>query len=204
METLYKPKFIVVEGTTCSGKTTFAKGIVRKLNSCNIDALYIKTLPSETSRGNSIRTQRSKLPDIDLDLLYLDDLYKTIEEAQSLLECGKTVVFDRYLPSLLSFCRRYRDFRDYEQLIKTLDFEKINSPDIIFLLYASNKIKLQRMNDKDNISSFDQESINDTLLEQYLIREARYFDPILVDTGLLNEEETINFGLGRIVNQKGI
>lgn len=178
---------MVVEGTTCSGKTTFAKNIIKKLNDYDINALYIKTLPSDTQRGKLIKTSKTK--NLELDLLYLDDLYETIKEAQKYLESGKTVIFDRYLPSLLSFCKRYRNSQDYNQLVEILDLKKIKTPDFTFLLYASEKIKSQRMKNKKNISLFDRKSLNDSLLEQYLTEETKKFNPII----LCSEQKTEGF-----------
>jgi len=187
-----KPKLIVIEGTTCSGKTTLAKDLVQNIP----NSLYMKMIPSETERGQYIKKVSNRASPLEIDLLYLEDLYASVQEAADKLLKGKTIIMDRYLPSLLSFCHCYRESNDYKQLVEQIDNDKIKVPDHLFILYADPKVKVLRLAKKDDVTKFDEMSLNDSKLEKYLITEAyKYNNHIQLDTSLLSPKQTVKFVL---------
>jgi len=192
-----KPKLVVIEGTTCSGKTTLARDLVRNIP----NSFYMKMVPSETERGQYIKKVSDRASPLEIDLLYLEDLYASVQEAEDKLLKGKTVIIDRYLPSLLSFCHRYREQDDYRRLVEQIDTNKIKVPDHLFILCADPEVKMLRLAKKEDTTRFDEISLNDTKLEEYLITEAyKYNDYIKLDTSLLSPKQTVKFVLEHYLN----
>ena len=166
-----KGKIIAIEGTTCSGKTEISK----KLSEIIEDSVYIKMLPSTNEIGIYIKEMNSKLCPLEIDLLYLEDIYECVKNAKEYTLVGKTVIFDRYFPSLNSFCRRYRTDKIYNNFMDHVDYDKIIHPDLLIVLYSSPEIKIERIKNKKDATEFDKKSINDVLLEQYLHEAAIKF-----------------------------
>jgi thymidylate kinase len=186
------PKLIVLEGNTSVGKSTLARGIVDSLNENEVSAVYRKAIPSEKNRDSILELSLS-LPSLEEDMLYVEDLYGLIEEANDLISSGITVVMDRYIASKLSYSEVHRSNTEYQQLLKQIDFSKIPTPDLMFYLHASNEIKHQRLGTKTDASAVDLQTIDDPALELALKQESEKLGAISINTGLFNQRELLDY-----------
>lgn len=103
------PRLIVFEGTDGSGKTTQAKWLVSKLQSCGIPAVYTCE-PTDGCIGQHIRSiLRKEVPAPDprtMAMLFTTDRYMHCQDIRQWISQGVTVVADRYLWSTLAYnCR---------------------------------------------------------------------------------------------------
>ena len=182
-----KPRLIAIEGLSATGKTTVSKDLVATVE----NSTYVKLLPSDTERGVEIRKNQGIIPPLELDRLYVEDLYVCMEETSRFLSQARTVFFDRYLPSLFSFWRCFKNRRDCADLMRGIDYGKILVPDILVLLTASLEVRAKRMRNKDDASEFDIVSLENTSLEKFLCEEARKYNPHIVDNSELSTQETL-------------
>ncbi len=191
------PRLIVVEGTTCSGKTTLAKSLEVYIE----NSLYMKMLPSDTERGHIIKKQQGMMNPLETDILYLDDLCKSAIEAEDNINKGYVVIMDRYLPSLLSFCERYREKDDFEIFSSYVDHGNILQPDIIFYLHASTHEKSIRATKKEDFSTFDQQSLNDNLLEEIMKKNIRIYDTTKIEiyNSKLDKRQTLDYAISYLI-----
>ena len=180
-----KGLIIVVEGTTCSGKTSVAKGLVQLVGS-NVE--YMKTLPSDRFRLHLAEKQKT-CSEYELDILFLEDLYDSAKEAEVLASKGTNVIMDRYFSSLSSFWKKMRSPDAYQNLMDVVDLNELVRPDFTFLLSADPKVREIRFKFKTDVSKIDERLLNDADTERYMQEEAQKFNATEVDTSYLSISE---------------
>ncbi len=159
-----KYKYIAFEGTPLTGKTTHAKNLCRFLQELGYDVSYYKFAPSLSNFGHLLLFLRNyNLPKLVIDHLYVADSIMNDIRIRRDLKRGKIVICDKYLPSLNSFFKTFREGVGHQILIGEIEvLEKfILEPDILFYLFCDFKEKLYRMRKKDDISYYDLSLLSD-------------------------------------------
>lgn len=94
-------KFIVIEGPNGVGKTTLCSTLSRSLTEQGVDSIVVRE-PSGTPFGEIIRSGEASLTGRALALAVAADRHHQQETlVQPLVESGKVVISDRYVPSSL-------------------------------------------------------------------------------------------------------
>lgn len=101
-----KGLLIVLEGIDGAGKSTQAKGLVRRLRYRGIDAVSLRE-PTRGRYGREIRrlakAADSLTPSQELDLFLLDRRENVDKRIRPALERGRVVVMDRYYLSTIAY-----------------------------------------------------------------------------------------------------
>ncbi len=192
--------FILIEGHTCSGKTTTARELVDRLCEAGVDAYYNKT-------PNPDLTSRSSLPDentaLSRDLLYLNEIEKDAGRIEECIAEGKVIVQDRFMPSFEAYTRMYIDSADQDQV-----FEKINeirqdsiTPNLCFYLKADQDARAERMQIKPDVSEHDMLTLTDERLGDYMLESIKtYCQYKVIDTSNLTPSEVVGQMLLSIIS----
>lgn len=144
--------FIVVEGLSCSGKTTIAKEIAALLK-----AKYIKTPISPIS---SIRKDvDSKMSTTSKFLYYLSGIQHLSEKLKNLLQ-KKSVVCDKYIYSTIAVTKIQ------EPLLDLPSFVSVIEPSIKFLITVPEEIRIQRVQNRDRKILTDDKRERDREIEK--------------------------------------
>jgi thymidylate kinase len=146
-------KFIVFEGTDCSGKTTSVNILIDYLNSKNIPNIYIKLPDRSGVHGGIIDKYLKKEIELTNEhayILFKENRFPYANDIKHLLNKGITVICDRYLYSgiVYSYYNTNSDTLNNssitDELIKFKNDDNVASmiinedympmPDIIFLI----------------------------------------------------------------------
>jgi dTMP kinase len=153
-----KGKFVVIEGADCTGKTTQAELLVRKLKSLGKDVVYLEFPTYEKTPGGQTVTWylEGKFGDLEhvppevACLTFALDRYQFAKENQTFLEQGKILIANRYTQSNMG--HQGGKFKGPER-IKFIDWiEKVESrmpqPEVVVYLdlpvEISQKLKEKR------------------------------------------------------------
>lgn len=102
----YPGKFIVIEGIDGSGKSTQIKVLAEKLQAAGKKVVTTKE-PTDMVIGKFVREEilsgKTKIPPIALQYLFNADRVMHLEEIESLLKNGTTVLMDRYFWSSVAY-----------------------------------------------------------------------------------------------------
>lgn len=160
-------KFIVIDGTDCSGKATQTNLLVERLNSEGSLTKKISFPRYDTPTGRIVGgpylgkpeispcwfPQGSNLVDPKIACLYYAaDRRASRETILSILESGKNLVSDRYVEANMGHqggkARRIKDLKSIIDFIEKLEYDllELPKPDIVLFLYTPYKIgmKLKR------------------------------------------------------------
>ncbi|CAG9863354.1 unnamed protein product [Phyllotreta striolata] len=136
---------IVVEGVDRSGKSTQCKKLVEALEQANFPA-KLMTFPDRTTLTGKLiddylKNKDCKLNDQAIHLLFSANRWENVEKMKSLINCGVTLVIDRYSYSGIAFSAVKK--------VMNLDWCKqpengLPKPDLVFLLTISLEEMLTR------------------------------------------------------------
>ena len=141
-----QPRFIVVEGTDGTGKSTVARGLAQGL-----DAELLAT-PQAELRPVRQTADRLFTPDsVSRTLFYAATVVAASEAAARLLAEGRSVVMDRYWLTTLAYARvRGRPLGGVDALAAQL-----RAPDTTLFLTAPRRVRLRRLSGRGSLSEHD-------------------------------------------------
>lgn len=153
--------YIIVEGMPGTGKTTITKKLAEKLN-----AVYVKSVFSNTTYGDSLRCILDSGKAKETEYLYLVDLLLDELRINKLLSTG-SVVRDKTYTSSIAHLRAHgyiNDCRDVAEAIEAgylrLSEDSIE-PDYVVYIRSKREIIKQHLLEKSDLSAWDSELTND-------------------------------------------
>ena len=153
--------YIIVEGMPGTGKTTVAKSLAEKL-----DAVYVKSIFSNTSYGDDLRNILNSGKTKEVEYLYLVDLLLDELRINKLLQdCD--VVRDKTYTSSIAHLRAHGFVNQQEDIAGAIDrgyaklAEDSLEPDCVVYIRSNWEMIKQHLFDKADLSSWDNELTND-------------------------------------------
>ena len=153
--------YIIVEGMPGTGKTTITKRLAEEL-----DAVYVKSIFSNTAYGDSLRSILNCGKTKEVEYLYLIDLLLDELRVNKLL-AEKNVVRDKTYTSSIAHLRAHGYINEQEDVTMAIDsgYAKLSEdsiePDyVVYIRSDREKIK-QHLLDKSDLSAWDNELTND-------------------------------------------
>lgn len=154
--------YIIVEGMPGTGKTAITKRLAEKLN-----AVYVKSLFSNTAYGDSLRYILNAGKTKEVEYLYLVDLLLDELRINKLL-LTNSVVRDKTYTSSIAHLRAHgyvNNMRDVAEAIGT-GYQKISEdsiePDYVVYIRSDRKLIKQHLLEKTDLSAWDNELTNDS------------------------------------------
>jgi dTMP kinase len=196
---LTKNHFITFEGIDGSGKSTQAKILVEKLQSLNLETLFLRE-PGGTSISEEIRSvllnnredEMSSRSEALLMCASRAQLTKDIISPE--LKAGKWIVADRYADSTLAYQGGGRGL-NLDWLIKLNQFATYGiEPDLTFYIDIEPEVGFQRRKDlsSDRIESAGLDFQND-IRQKYLEIVDNFGDRCVIIDGNLSVDEISNY-----------
>lgn len=153
--------YIIVEGMPGTGKTTVAKSLAEKLN-----AVYVKSIFSNTSYGDALRNILDSGKTKEVEYLYLVDLL--LDELRiSKLSVDHDVVRDKTYTSSIAHLRAHGFVNQQEDIAEAIDqgyaklAEDSLEPDYVVYIRSDRERIKQHLLEKADLSSWDSELTND-------------------------------------------
>lgn len=153
--------YIIVEGMPGSGKTTLSKRLAEKLN-----AIYIKSIFSNTAYGDALRGVLKSGRLKEAEYLYLVDLLLDELRINRLLQ-SRDVVRDKTYTSSIAHLRAHGFINEEKDIAEVINrgYEKLAEdslkPDVVVYIRSNQKRIKQHLMKKIDLSSWDNELIND-------------------------------------------
>ncbi len=154
--------FIVIDGLDAVGKTTAAR-----LLSQNLDAFYLRPL-SALKKQQLQQMQADGATSADAHAFTLHALRKTCEVVDQHRCAGKTVVIDRYLPSILSYYPAKAAYAGEPFVPQDIDQFQFLRPDACFFLTLFEPERQSRILAKPEATNGDRLSLDDDFRRQVL------------------------------------
>jgi thymidylate kinase len=203
-----KPIYIIVEGIPGSGKTTLTHALAERLN-----VQYLKSLTSNTERGDRLRMVRDECNESELVSLYTVDLLFDELRVRNLLTEGISIVRDKTFTSSISHIYTHTDtnhfiFNEYLNMLDELASEAIK-PDLFILLNRSYEDILTLSSHKDDSSEIDRllwgnEQIFDKQANALILACKQYFPDLMEITQFTDTpNETVDLIVGEL-EKRGI
>lgn len=193
MNSKKKGKLIVVEGCDAVGKTTRVKNITEYLEGNNIPVHFMHFPNKDSSLGIMIYNvlfRKIKMPSVlDLQKLYLLDMYMSSETINLYLEEGYYVILDRYYYSALIYTLAADCKGSYIEALNYKNALNIKVPDLVLSLYDSKfstiKKNLDSRKNKDSHeSSFElQKRLNNLYSDSTIINDCENIIFLDIDKG---------------------
>ncbi len=149
-------KFIVIEGTDCSGKKTQSDLIVQRLKNEGVDCISLSFPNYETPTGKIVKrylyNEFGAANNIDpklASILYAEDRFAAKKIIEDALDAGKTVICNRYVESNMGHQGgKIKDKNEREEFIKWLEDLEYNNfalpkPDAVVFLYMPYQIGME-------------------------------------------------------------
>lgn len=153
--------YIIVEGMPGTGKTTIAKRLAEKL-----DAVYVKSIFSNTVYGDSLRNILNSGKTKEAEYLYLVDLLLDELRIHKLL-AENNVLRDKTYTSSIAHLRAHGFINEQEDVTRAIDTgyaklaEDSIEPDYVVYIRSNRDIIMQHLLDKSDLSEWDYELTND-------------------------------------------
>lgn len=153
--------YIIVEGMPGTGKTTITKRLAEKL-----DAVYVKSIFSNTSYGDSLRNILNSGKNKEVEYLYLIDLLLDELRINKWL-AENNVVRDKTYISSIAHLRAHGYINEQEDIAMAIDtgYAKLSEysiePDYVVYISSNREIIKQHFFDKSDLSAWDNELTND-------------------------------------------
>ncbi|MDE7018332.1 MAG: AAA family ATPase [Lachnospiraceae bacterium] len=153
--------YIIVEGMPGTGKTTITKKLAEKL-----DAVYVKSVFSNTAYGDSLRNILNSGKTKEVEYFYLVDLLLDELRINKLL-AENSVVRDKTYTSSIAHLRAHGFINELEDVAMAIDTgyaklaEDSIEPDYVVYIRSNREIIKQHLLDKADLSAWDNELTND-------------------------------------------
>lgn len=157
--------YIIVEGMPGTGKTTITKKLAEKL-----EAVYVKSIFSNTSYGDSLRNILNSGKTVEVEYLYLVDLLLDELRIRKLLS-ENNVVRDKTYTSSIAHLRAHGYVNEQRDVASAIDTgyaklaEDSIEPDYVVYIRSNREIIKQHLSEKLDLSAWDKELTND--LDKY-------------------------------------
>ena len=155
-----KGKFLVIEGSDCTGKTTQTNLLVKKLKELGKDIVYLEFPTYEKTPGGTtvkwyLEGKFGKLEQVPPEvgvLTFSLDKYQFARENQKLLDQGKTLVANRYTQSNIGHQGSLFKGEDRLEFIKWIETveSRMPQPDIVIYLDLPTEITLKLKEKRGN------------------------------------------------------
>lgn len=153
--------YIIIEGMPGTGKTTITKRLAEKLN-----AIYVKSIFSNTTYGDSLRIILNSGKIKEVEYLYLVDLLLDELRINKLL-IQNNVVRDKTYTSSIAHLRAHGFINKQADIAMAIDTgyaklaENSIEPDFVIYIRSNREIIKQHLLDKSDLSAWDNELTND-------------------------------------------
>lgn len=153
--------YIIVEGMPGTGKTTVSKRLAKKL-----DAVYVKSIFSDTTYGDRLRNILNSGKTKEVEYLYLVDLLLDELRINKLL-AENHVVRDKTYTSSIAHLRAHGFINEQEDVVEAIytGYKKLTEdsiePDYVVYIRSDRERIKQHLLDKTDLSAWDNELTND-------------------------------------------
>ena len=146
--------FISVDGPSGAGKSTIVRHLAQMLVAAGED-VHVTAEPSSGPIGDLCRELTETVMGHALACLYAADRYHHVEtEIRPLLEAGKFVISDRYMPSALVMQR----FDGIDPVFLWQLNAKVARPDLAVILEADPEVIAERLHERGAHNRFQREA----------------------------------------------
>jgi dTMP kinase len=136
--------FVSIDGPSGAGKSTVVRHLAQMLVASGQD-VHVTAEPSDGPIGNLCRELTETVTGHALACLYAADRYHHIEtEIRPLVEAGKTVISDRYVPSALVMQR----FDGVDPAFLWQLNAEADRPDLAVILHADPEVIAERLSER--------------------------------------------------------
>ena len=156
-----KNMYIIVEGMPGTGKTTITKKLAEKLN-----AIYVKSIFSNTTYGDTLRNILNAGKTKEVEYLYLVDLLLDELRINKLLE-QNDVVRDKTYTSSIAHLRAHGFVNEQLEISNAIHSGYVMlardsiEPDFVVYIRSNRENIKQHLLDKSDLSAWDNELTND-------------------------------------------
>ncbi len=153
--------YIIVEGMPGTGKTTITKRLAEKL-----DAVYVKSIFSNTIYGDSLRCILNSGKTKEVEYLYLVDLLLDELRINKILS-SNSVVRDKTYTSSIAHLRAHGYVNELKDVAEAIDMGYVKlsedsiEPDYVVYIRSNREIIKQHLIEKSDLSAWDNELTND-------------------------------------------
>lgn len=221
-------KFVVIEGTDCSGKETQSKLLVQRLNDSNIKAVYVTFPMYDTPTGKIIGGPYLGKKEIcegwfpegacNVDpqvasLYFAADRKNNLPKLKEYLNNGYFVICDRYTSSNMAHqggkIEDENDRFNMYQWLNNLEYWLLGlpKPDMTIFLYVPYEYSLELKKNRKNLDQHEVDEQHEKSAERAYIELSKLYNWDRIDcieSGKMRSKEDINEEIYGIVEKKMI